>query len=130
MTTYFIILPNELLLELSLYFNYRDTVLACDFLKCQSPQFWINKIRHELGYSNEFIREYVFDNEQVKTLLPLNEKYLELKARKGTDFGTEFYQDVFVLTMYASRLKDFRLADELIHYFLTINKEIYILNRI
>lgn len=33
--TYFDILPNELLPELSLLLNYRDTILACSFLGCE-----------------------------------------------------------------------------------------------
>ena len=37
--TYFAILPSELLLELSLYFNYRDTILACKFLRCEQLNF-------------------------------------------------------------------------------------------
>ena len=120
--SYFRLLPNELLLELSLYLNYRDTILACDILNCERPRLWIYKIHKELGYDNDFIREYVYDNttQTMKTLLPLNEKYLELKARKTADFGTEFYQDIFVAIIYASRLKDFQLAGELIHYFITL----------
>ena len=90
--SYFLTLLPELLLELSLYFNYRDSVLYCDLWKCD-VKFWLNKIRNELGYSNEFIKEYVYDNDTntMKTLLPINEKYLELKARVGTDFGMSLH---------------------------------------
>ena len=122
--TYLRILPNELLLNLSLYFNYIETVLACEFLKCEQVDLWLYKIRQELGYSNDFINEYVYDkqNNITKSLLPLNEKYLELKARKGVDFGTEFYQNGRILIMRASRLKDFQLANNLTMYVLNINK--------
>lgn len=124
--TYFQLLPNELLLTLSLYFNYRDTVLACSVLKCDNVQLWLNKIRQELGYSNEFISEYVYDvqNNIKKTILPINEKYLELKARKSVDFGTEFYNKQIAIEV-CSRLADFQLADELTHYFLKIGKIIH-----
>jgi len=119
---YFSLLPNELLLELSLYLNYRDMILACDILKCHNVNLWLNKIRKELGYSNEFIKEYVYDNGITKTLLPINEKYLELKARKSADFGCEFYKDIDILIIWASRIKDFQLANELVHYLLKLAK--------
>ena len=47
--------------------------------QCESPVFWINKISRELDYSSNFIKEYVYDNQTntMKTLMPLNEKYLE-----------------------------------------------------
>lgn len=122
--TYLRILPNELLLNLSLYLNYIETILACEFLKCEQVDLWLYKIRQELGYSNDFINEYVYDkqNNITKSLLPINEKYLELKARKGVDFGTEFYQSAKILIMRASRLRDFQLANTLTMYLLTINK--------
>ena len=120
MDTYFAILPTELRLDLSLYLNYRDTVLACKFLKCDTAIFWINKIRNELGYSQEFIKEYVYDlDEQTsKTLLPLNEKYLELKARTGADFGVEFYNELFPILYRLAQSKDFIFVDELLNYLL------------
>src|SRR5581483_6037315 len=122
--TYFSLLPHELLLELSLYFNYLDTILVCEFLKCERIDLWLYKIEKELGYSTEFIREYVYDktNKTVKTLLPINEKYLELKARKSVDFGTEFYQPQHIQVTRASRLNDFNFANKLTHYFLHISK--------
>lgn len=127
MTTYFSILPSELISDLSLYFNYRDTILACTFLKCDGINVWLTKINRELSYSNEFIRKYVYDkqNNVTKTLLPINEKYLELKARKGADFGTEFY-NISIATDISSRLKNFELADQLTHYFLFIENAIFI----
>lgn len=127
MTTYFLILPNDLLLELSLYFNYRDTIVFCQFLRCDEVNFWLNKIQKELGYSSEFIQEYVYDRSHniSKTLLPINEKYIELKTRKSVDFGSEFYRDLTVLSSRSSRLPDFREADELTHYFLHILEKLY-----
>lgn len=122
MDLYLDILPSELLLELGLYFNYRDTVLACEFLKCERVDLWLHKIRHELGYSNDFIQKYVYDGHTMKTLMPINEKYLELKARKGVDFGTEFYHNSHTLIIRSSRLKDFTLADELTTYLLKISE--------
>lgn len=121
---YFKLLPNELILELSLYFNYRDTILLCSILNCKNPHIWITKIHKELGYGYEFITQYVYDNttQTSKTLLPINEKYLELKARKTADFGTEFYQNMYILIVHISRSNDFKLADELIHYFLTLSR--------
>lgn len=121
---YFSLIPNELLLELSLYFNYRDSILYCNIWKCNDIRFWLNKIRKELGYSDEFITEYVYDtrNNTMKTLLPINEKYLELKARKTADFGCEFYKNPDELFVYSSRLKDFSYADELTLYLLQIYK--------
>lgn len=123
MTSYFAILPIDLTLELSLYFNYRDTILACQFLQCQRVDIWLNKIRKELNYSNEFIQEYVYDtaNDIQKTLLPVNEKYLELKARRSADFGCEFYQHMSELIKFASLSTDFKLAMELVKYFYKIN---------
>ena len=122
MDTYLSILPSELLLELSLYFNYRDTILACKFLRCKQVDLWLYKIRRELGYSNIFIQKYVYNNGILKTLLPINEKYLELKARKSVDFGTEFYHNSRTLIIRSSRLKDFALADELTTYLLQISE--------
>lgn len=121
---YFKLLPNELILELSLYFNYRDTILLCSILNCKNPHIWITKIHKELGYGYEFITQYVYDNttQTSKTLLPLNEKYLELKARKTADFGTEFYQNMSILIVHISRSNDFQLADELVHYFLILSR--------
>lgn len=117
----FKILPNELLFELSLYLNYRDIITNCNNLRCLDPHLWINKIRYELGYSNEFIQEYVYNNNNMKTLLPINEKYLELKARNGSDFGVESYNDIIILVMYASRLPDFQLAEQLVMYFIYLS---------
>lgn len=76
-----------------------------------------------MGYSNEFIKKYVYDSQsnQVKTLLPVNEKYLELKARKGVDFGCEVYNGPSTLVARASRLRDFQFADELTMYLLRIS---------
>lgn len=126
MSSYFGVLPSDLLLDLSLYLNYRDTILACDFLKCTKADLWLHKIRKELNYSNEFIQEYIYDNGVKKTLLPINEKYLELKARKGVDFGCEFYQFQYadVLIVRASRLSDFNLATTLVTYFLSIKRDV------
>ena len=122
---YLDILPRDLILELSLYLNYRDSILAFQSLNknyAQRPEFWLNKIHKELGYSQEFIKEYVYDNGIMKTLLPLNEKYLELKARHGVDFGTEQFNLIEILLNRAARLNDFALANELIDYLLYINK--------
>ena len=116
-------IPNDLNLELALYFNYQDTLVYCQFLGF-SNAIWLYKIRKELGYDNDFINEYVYNSatQEKKSLLPANEKYLELKARTSVDFGTEFYQDYNVLIMRSSRLSDFRLADELTHYLLNVIK--------
>lgn len=118
--TYFLVLPSDLTLELSLYLNYRDSCLACEFLKCERIEFWLNKIRRELRFSNEFIQQYIYDGKTVKTLLPINEKYLELKARTTADFGTEFYQSITILIKFSSLIRDFALAKQLVQYFLTI----------
>ena len=121
--SYLSLLPNELLLELSLYFNYRDSILYCDIWKCDL-KFWLNKIQKELGYSDEFIREYIYDTSTntMKTLMSINEKYLELKVRSKADFGTELYQFMDYLFVSSSRLKDFQYADELTLYLLYIYK--------
>ena len=118
MDTYFTVLPNELKRELSLYLNYRDIVVACEFLNCENPEFWIHKIHNELGYNLEFIRDYVYDTRTgiQKTLLPLNEKYLELKSRRSIDFGTEFHNRLVTLLYRLSQLQDFELAEELLDY--------------
>ena len=113
-------LPTDLTLELSLYLNYRDSCLACEFLRCERIEFWLNKIRRELKFSNEFIQQYIYDGNTLKTLLPINEKYLELKARKTADFGTEFYQSIQILIKFSSLIRDFALAMQLVQYFLTI----------
>lgn len=123
MSTYFSVLPRELLLELSLYFNYRDSILHCGIIGQQCDvKFWVYKIKYELGYNDEFIREYVYDgiDQTVKTLMPINEKYLELKARRGVDFGTEFYNNMINLIILSSRLKDTNYAIELTMYLLKI----------
>lgn len=122
--TYFALLPYDLTLELSLYLNYRDTCLSCAFLRCDQPTLWINKIRWELGYSNEFIQQYVYNSQtnMRMTLLPLNEKYLELKSRKTADFGSEFYKDIDILINFSSRITDFPLAIELTKYFIRIHE--------
>lgn len=82
----------------------------------------MHKIRNELGYSNDFIKEYVYDtqNNIKKTLLPINEKYLELKAQRGIDFGTDFYQSNGLLIMRSSKLTDFSLAYDLTSYLLSV----------
>ena len=123
MSTYFSVLPRELLLELSLYFNYRDSVLHCDVWRCD-VKFWLNKIKYELGYSDEFIREYVYDISisTSKTIMPINEKYLELKARRGADFGTEFYSNLALEIVYSSRLKDTQYAIELTEYLIKMTE--------
>lgn len=122
--TYFSLIPGELLLELSLYFNYRDSILYCNIWKCSDVRFWLNKIRKELGYSDEFIAEYVYDtrNNTMKTLLPINEKYLELKARKSIDFGCEFYGNILTSIVKSSRIKDFRDEEDITLYLLQICK--------
>lgn len=124
MSTYFTLLPKELSLDLSLYFNYRDTILVCKILKCDDIRLWINKIEKELGFSRSFVTQYVYDTTSKikKTRLTLNEKYLELKSRKSVDFGSEQYAFMNVLINRASRLKDFTLASQLINYFFNIVK--------
>src|SRR5581483_6172459 len=119
MATYFQLLPIELKLALSLYLNYRDTLLACEFLKCENAEFWINKIRNELGFTSEFVKEYIYDSttQTIKTLLPLNEKYLELKARTSLDFGVEFYQSPIPILYHMAQLKDFSFVDEFFAYY-------------
>lgn len=119
------VLPKELILQLSLYLNYRDIWLLNDFSTiyrdiCMAPDIWLYKIREELGYSNEFINQYVYDsiNKTKKTLLPLNEKYIELKSRTRVDLGSEYYKTIDVLLYKASRIKDHKLARYLIDYFL------------
>ena len=120
------LLPTELLLDLSLYFNYRDTLLACKILKCGDAWLWTNKIEKELGFSRNFVKQYVYDNTAKikKTRLALNEKYLELKSRKSVDFGSEQYAFMNVLLNRASRIKDFALASSLVNYFLNFAKEV------
>lgn len=120
--TYFSIIPSELILELSLYFDYRDTVLYCQLLRCNDIRFWLHKIQKELGYSKSFITEYVYniDNGIKRTPLPLNEKYLELKSRKSVDFGTEYYKATNVLIQRIGRIKDHKRAIDLTKYFLYI----------
>lgn len=116
-------IPNDLNLELSLYLNYQDTLVYCQFLGFGNT-IWLYKIRKELGYDNNFINEYVYNstNQEQRSLLLPNEKYLELKARTSVDFGTEFYQDYNVLIMRSSRLSDFQLADQLTQYLLNVVK--------
>jgi len=120
--TYFQVLPFDLTSELSLYLDYRDTCIACEFLKCTNVDLWLNKLRKELKLSNEFISQYVYDSniKIMRTLLPINEKYLELKARKSVDFGAEFYQYIANLLSRSARLTNFQLAIELVKYFLTM----------
>src|ERR1700738_3636201 len=90
MVTFGKLLPKDLLLELGLYLNYRDIwgLIVLDENILFNPKLWINKIHEELGYDNEFIKQYVYNTstEEKMTQLPLNEKYSELKSRKGVDF--------------------------------------------
>src|SRR5581483_1011819 len=122
------ILPKDLILQLSLYLNYRDIWQLCNLSSfypniCFESDFWLNKIRNELGYNDDFIKEYVFDKQtnEKKTLLPLNEKYIELKSRNNIDFGSEYYLNSFILGHRASRVRDFDLAKELVLYFENFN---------
>lgn len=122
------ILPNDLILQLALYLNYRDVWLLRYFGKvyeniCFSPELWIYKIRNELGYDNKFIQEYVYDSTkgEKKTLLPINEKYMELKSRNSVDFGSENYVYLHILLYRASRLKDYNMARELVNYLMNLN---------
>lgn len=114
------LLPRDIVLELSLYLNYRDIWQLCQFYPniCFSPDLWINKINKELRYSIEFIKQYVYDitTKQKKTLLPLNEKYMELKSRNNVDFGSEYYKSNDYLFYKASRIKDYKLAMDLMKY--------------
>ena len=118
------IVPRDLLLELSLYLNYRDVWLLSGFDKniCFTPPLWINKIRKELKFPRDFIYQYVYDSvtKQTKTLLPINEKYLELKSRNKVDFESNHYKNIDVLIYRTSRLKDYQLAKELTDYYLDI----------
>ena len=76
--TFFSILPVDLLLEQSLYFNYPDTQTYCSLLKsCDS--IWLYKIRKELNFD---------DFKAADTILPLSLKYLNLKSVTGVDFGS------------------------------------------
>ena len=97
--TYLSVLPKELILELFLYFNYRDTISTCQILPnnvCESPSLWSHKINKELGYSTDFIKKYVYDTitQTLKTLLPINEKYLELKARNWQTLRQNFIKSM------------------------------------
>jgi len=118
------ILPKDLILQLSLYLNYRDIWSLNDFSTkykniCLAPDIWLYKIRTELVYSNDFINQYVYDvtNNTMKTLLPLNEKYMELKSRNSVDFGSEYFKKLEVVLYKAARSKDHNLARKLINYF-------------
>src|SRR5581483_10610021 len=119
--SYLAYLPTELRLELCVYLNYRDIVTVSNLFNLNVENnsiFWVNKIQKELGYSDDFIRKYVYDNNThtSKTLMLFSEKYLELKARKGVDFGCEKYSCVYVFVKRASSLPDFQLASDLVYY--------------
>lgn len=119
---YFDILPYDLIYQLSLYFGQNNINAICSALKCNLLYVYLYKIRYELGYSNDFIRNYVYDtqNNVPKTLLPINEKYLELKARTEVDFGTEIFTDLNVSIQRSSRLHNPEEAEELTRYFLAM----------
>jgi len=120
-TLYGSLLPRELLLELSLYLPYRDVWQLCEFYEniCYFADLWIHKINKELGYSIDFIKQYVYDSttKEIKTLLPINEKYIELKSRNSIDFGSEYYKNKDILIYRVSRVRDFQLARVLIDYY-------------
>lgn len=123
MANYGSILPKDILLQLSTYLNYRDIWNLCILNKavCYTPDLWLYKIEHELNYTSEFIKQYVYNitTKRKITLLPLNEKYMELKSRNNVDFGSEYYKSLPVLLHRASRKKDFIYARQLVKYFLS-----------
>jgi len=107
------LLPSDLIVELSLYFNHRETIVLLELFPDLAQRCWLYKINKELNLSPEFIKEYVYNGEK-KTLLPLDEKYLELKARSSVDFGTERYNVVNTYVHRASRHPNPEYARQLI----------------
>lgn len=108
--TFFSILPVDLLLEQSLYFNYPDTQTYCSLLKfCDSV--WLYKIRKELNFD---------DFRATDTVLPLHLKYLELKSITGVDFGSEYFVQTTMFIRRAVRVKDVDLRRNLVDHFFSL----------
>ena len=108
------ILPNELLVELSLYLTHQETYVLLDVFPYLYTRCWLNKIEKELNFSPEFIKKYIYRNGSNMTLLPLDEKYLELMSRSRVDIGVEKYIIAQVYVHRASRHPDPQYARTLL----------------
>lgn len=110
------LLPADLIIELSLYLNHKQTLQLIKIFPQLVTRCWLNKIEKELGFSTDFINKYIYANGQKITLLSLDEKYLELKGRKSIDFGVEKYIIAEVFIHRASREQNPECAREYLKY--------------
>ena len=100
MSTYINLLPFDLIPLLSCCLSYRTchrflTLFSID----RRDQVWRYKIRNELN-----LPDTTFTN----TILPLDIRYLELKASSRTDFGTELF---YYLTSFCQSLTEMEVLE-------------------
>lgn len=100
-------LPFDLIRELCCYFNYpttSDLIAICNINN--ADEIWKYKIINELKYDLD------------KTLLPLDQKYLQIKARDDVDAGCEiFVNDISLMYYRASKKSDPIERQNLLDYF-------------
>ena len=112
MTSFFTTVPLDLIKELSCYMNYQTTTILLQFCDISADTVWKYKIVHELNY-------YQSDSDVLNfaTVLPLDQKYLELKSITSTDIGCEiFINDLMEAYRKAVLVKDSYMRHELLEY--------------
>ena len=101
-------LPSDLIKELSCFLNYSSTINLFSIMGSSSNSIeiiWRYKITKELNYALD------------KTLLPLDQKYLQLKARGDIDMGCEvFLRDLPLAYYKAAKKSDPIEREELLDY--------------
>lgn len=104
--TYFSILPLELIKELACYLDHSATSSLLMMRTIDKDTIWKYKIINELGYKLD------------ETVLPLDQKYLEIKALTNVDIGCEvFVKDITILVQRAAKIKDKKQRDNILNYF-------------
>lgn len=111
---YFDLLPLDLVYEQALFLNIAETEAYSESQRCRLSQdrLWDRKIQGELGIPREYYRD---------SIMPRKEKFIELKSRTSVEYGSERYLPMAKCLGRAVRLRDRKLAREMVEYFRSNN---------
>src|SRR5581483_9800339 len=119
---YLELLPTDIIMLLTIYLDY-PTTLNCFKVNariskiCETDNLWITKIREELGLP---------PIQYLPTLIPLNQKYIELKSIIGVDIGllgdpvfggSEYFLDPYQFVSRAARLYNHVMRRNALEYY-------------
>ena len=110
--TFLSALPFELIQELFCHFNHSTTISVLNSLQFtleKSDKIWRYKILNELKYDKSYFEH---------TIIPLDQKYLELKTNHSVDYGSEAFTERFQIMEHIGLLPDTPETTKLLDYFI------------